>query len=245
MSQPPPVELIMVAAERLGDLCQDVTFLGGAVVGLLATDRGVREPRPTKDVDVVIELHGRMAYYELDRRLLKPGFQNDMRGPVCRYLHGVIILDVMPTDPVVLGFSNTWYPLAIETARPYALANGIMINLITPACFLATKMEAFDSPTREDHGDMFASRDFEDVVTLLDGRGDIAQEVSRAGAQLRVCIQDGFKRLRDHPSYELGVQAHLDEGRLETVLERIDAIIAQDPPEGEQEKGPDAANTDP
>lgn len=189
MSHLPPIELILSAAERLGDLCQEVTFLGGAVVSLLTTDRGVRPPRPTKDVDVVIEINGRMAYYELDRRLLELGFQNDMRGPICRYLHGVIMIDVMPTDPDVLGFSNSWYPLAIATARPHTLANGVTINLNTPACFLATKMEAFDSPTREDHGDMFTSRDFEDwrgVAGQTDRAPKALVEVVRFGTYPRV-----------------------------------------------------------
>jgi hypothetical protein len=74
-----------------------------------------------------------------------------MEGPICRFKHGVIILDVMPTDPAILGFSNSWYPASIRTAQRHTLENGITINLITPACFLAAKMEAFDSPTRDGH----------------------------------------------------------------------------------------------
>lgn len=94
MRMPPPIELLNEASEKLGDLCQEVVFLGGAVVSLLVSERGGLPPRVTKDVDVAIELGGTLLdTYELDRRLLDLGFQNDMTGPVCRYLHGSCVLE--------------------------------------------------------------------------------------------------------------------------------------------------------
>jgi len=79
---PPPIELIGYAAERLGDLCKQVTFLGGAVVTLLVTDKGSRYPRPTEDVDVAIELTSRQGFYDLEKTLRKRGFQNVIEGPI-------------------------------------------------------------------------------------------------------------------------------------------------------------------
>ena len=146
-----PVELIEYVAERLGNVRGQVTFLGGAVVALLVNEQGAKPPRPTNDVDVAIELSSRIGSYELEEALRACGFHNAIEGPICRFKHGAIILDVMPTDPAILGFSNRWYPAAIRSAQPYKLKSGITINLITPACFLATKMEAFDSPTRDGH----------------------------------------------------------------------------------------------
>jgi len=103
---PSPVELICYTAERLGSLCERVTFLGGAVVPLLLKDEGTRRPRPTEDVDVTIELATRQDFYDLESDLRLCGFQNVMEGPICRFRHGVVILDVMPTDAGILGFSN-------------------------------------------------------------------------------------------------------------------------------------------
>ena len=40
MSLLSPIELITYAAERLGSICDQVTFLGGAVVALLVTEQG-------------------------------------------------------------------------------------------------------------------------------------------------------------------------------------------------------------
>ena len=42
-------------------------------------------------------------------------------------------LDVMPIASEVLGFSNAWYPLAIETAAEHRLARDLTIRIAT-AC---------------------------------------------------------------------------------------------------------------
>jgi len=107
----PPIELLEQAAQALGDLCQEVVFLGGAVVSLLVTEKGGLPPRTTKDVDVAIEMTGRyIDTIKLDQRLLALGFTNDMNGPVCRYLRGTTVLDVIPVNSQSLGQVNTWYP---------------------------------------------------------------------------------------------------------------------------------------
>lgn len=52
-SNHPNIEMIKVVALQLGDLIDEVAFLGGAAVGLLITDPGMQDIRPTKDVDVM------------------------------------------------------------------------------------------------------------------------------------------------------------------------------------------------
>lgn len=116
MSAHPSIVMVQYAAEKLGDLRTELVFLGGAVVGLFATERGARPPRTTEDVDVTVQVSKITEFYALDQALISKGFANDMNGPICRYLHGSLKLDVMPMNPDVLGFTNRWYPLAIETA---------------------------------------------------------------------------------------------------------------------------------
>jgi hypothetical protein len=53
-----------------------------------------------------------------------------------------LIIDVMPTDPGMLGFANRWYRPAFAHAATIELA-GYKFRLISPAYFLATKLEAF------------------------------------------------------------------------------------------------------
>ncbi len=47
-----------------------------------------------------------------------------------------IIVDVTPIDASVLGFSNPWYPAAIETAHLWRIA-GHDVRIVTPALFIA------------------------------------------------------------------------------------------------------------
>lgn len=52
----PALEWVRIVAERLGDVVEDVVFLGGAIVELLITDPAATVARPTKDVDVIVEI---------------------------------------------------------------------------------------------------------------------------------------------------------------------------------------------
>ena len=121
-----------------------------------------------------------------------------------------------------MGFSNRWYRLASQSAVQRTLDNGLTINLITAACFLATKMEAFDSPHRENGGDLSASRDFEDVVTVLDGRPSIAEDVNSADVEARDYLRKRFARLMLERYWMEGIEAHLiDPGRAQIIAERL------------------------
>lgn len=53
------VELLERAAAALGELSAEVVFVGGATVSLWITDPGAPPPRPTLDVDVVVEVSSR------------------------------------------------------------------------------------------------------------------------------------------------------------------------------------------
>ncbi len=72
----PNREQSCLVAEALGDLREDVVFVGGATVGLLITDQAAPTVRPTKDVDVVIEVAS-YADYQLTivPRLRESGFR--------------------------------------------------------------------------------------------------------------------------------------------------------------------------
>ncbi len=115
-----------------------------------------------------------------------------MNGPVCRYQQGITVIDVIPVDDETIDETNPWYPLAISTAWSHTLSNGITIKVIEPVCFLGTKLAAFNSATREYHGDVFRSRDFEDIVRVTDGRPSIVKELAQADANLRMFLKNKF-----------------------------------------------------
>ncbi|MCP9899373.1 hypothetical protein KBZ12_00105 [Cyanobium sp. Cruz CV13-4-11] len=78
-------------------------------------------------------------------QLRERGFQEDTRpgAPLCRWRIEEVILDLMPSQGEMLGFSNRWYPLAVESAQLQMLPSGRSIRRVTAPVFLATKLEAF------------------------------------------------------------------------------------------------------
>ncbi|MBM3955052.1 MAG: hypothetical protein FJ309_10635 [Planctomycetes bacterium] len=182
------VAMLMQVADRLGPLRERLVFLGGIVTEFFITQRGGPGPRQTKDVDVVIDVVNLGEYSEILReQLVALGLREDTRegAPVCRWILDDGIVDIMPTGGEILGFSAEWYPLAYETATPFTLPDGTVIRLVTPACFVATKLAAFGNRGRRNP---MASHDLEDVIAVIDGRPEIIADVAAAPAELRAAI---------------------------------------------------------
>jgi len=135
------------------------------------------------------------------------------------------VIDVIHVNPESLGDVNSWYPLAIETAQPHTLPNGIQISVIAPVCFLGTKLMAFRSPTREYHDDIVLSRDFDDIIRVIDGRPTIVSEVLEAREDLRNYLKDQFAALLNEAYIEYAIEDHVDSGREDLVFERIRAFL--------------------
>jgi predicted nucleotidyltransferase len=135
-----------LAAELLGPVLGDVVFVGGATVHLWVTDPEAPPVRATDDVDVICEVASRARYYRLGERLRERGFQEAADASVlCRWRNAEphLVLDVMPTDPDILGFSNPWYGEAIASAAMVALDSGAEIRAARPALLVATKLCAW------------------------------------------------------------------------------------------------------
>ncbi len=74
---------IKVIYRALEELSGKVVFVGGATVSLYA-DRPSTEVRPTKDVDILIELLQYKDYAAMEEDLRKKGFINDTEsGVIC------------------------------------------------------------------------------------------------------------------------------------------------------------------
>ena len=100
----------------MADLKDKVVFVGGATTSLYA-DRQTQEIRPTDDVDVIIELISYNERTKLEEKLRSMGFRHDMESTVvCRFIIQGIIVDIMPTTPDSIGFSNQWYPDGFKNA---------------------------------------------------------------------------------------------------------------------------------
>ena len=102
------IDMLQIVADGLGDLKDEIVFVGGAVAELYADDPASSDIRPTQDVDCTIELRTYREHTELEEELRAKGFVNDTSqgAPICRWIYQDIKVDVMPTDENVLGFNN-------------------------------------------------------------------------------------------------------------------------------------------
>lgn len=230
------IRMLESAADALEELLGEVVFVGGATVELWITDQAAPEFRPTDDVDVIVEISKRGEYYELEERLRALGFANDEEdGVICRFRlpSPELILDVMPTERSILGFENRWLNETFPRAVPHTLPSGRVIEVAPPAYLIATKLEAFASRGGDD---LYGSKDFEDVITLIDGREELRREIEEAESELRTYVSRELSGLSRLDAFVPAAEGALGGGpetldRFEVVLRpRIDSLIAMADP---------------
>jgi hypothetical protein len=128
------IMMLQTVTNGLGKLKDEVVFVGGAVAELYSDNPAASEIRPTLDVDCVIEIRSRLQFARLEENLRARGFKNDTSegAPICRWIYKYIKVDVMPTDPNVLGFSNRWYEEGIEMKIQKTLPDGTAVFFFHP-----------------------------------------------------------------------------------------------------------------
>lgn len=88
-------------AQALGGLNEQVVYVGGAVVSLYIDDPSAEDVRPTKDLDISLEIASLGALEALRASLLEKGFyQSPEDDVICRFRYEDIKVDVMGTEPV-------------------------------------------------------------------------------------------------------------------------------------------------
>jgi predicted nucleotidyltransferase len=230
----PNLAILTTIAEGLGGLCESLVFIGGCAAGLLVTATQAQAIRVTRDVDVVAEVTSVHDYHEMEEALRKRGFEHDRseNAPIGRWVYKGIQLDLMPSQPGIVSSHNRWYPVAVETARATTLPSGLTLRLITAPVFLATKLEAFKGRGKEDY---LSSHDLEDIVTIVDGRPTLLDEVRASPKELKRYLAAELKALLSSAGFVDAVAAHLpgdqaSQARLPIVLQRLRALA--DLPEG-------------
>ncbi len=200
--------ILSLVARALGDLCEELVFVGGCATGLLVTSVRAQMVRITEDVDLVAQVTSAQEYHAVESRLESKGFKHDMSpgAPICRWRCNGIEVDLMPSGTEVLGFHNRWYPLAIETAERVRLEDGLTIRLIAAPVFIGTKLEAFKG---RGNNDFLLSHDLEDIISVVDGRPELIDESQNAPAELRRYVAAEFGALLDAPGFLEALAGHL------------------------------------
>jgi predicted nucleotidyltransferase len=220
--------MLETVARALGeDLLEKVVFVGGCTTGLLITDEFSKEEvRYTDDVDLIIDVIGYAQWAEFQDQLGEKGFHVSMEDDViCRLRLGELKVDFMPDDEKILGFTNIWYAKSMENAQNYSLADDLTIRLLTPPFFIATKLEAY---LGRGNNDPILSHDLEDILNLVDGRGEIVEEIHETDEDVRAYIAEQIGKLLDHNDFEYAVQGNVrgNKDRADLIYERLEAMKA-------------------
>ena len=212
---------LMIVADGLIDLAEEVVFVGGAVAALYLDSKGAEQPRPTDDVDCVIEIASAAKFAELENQLRAIGFLDDSSAgaPIGRKIYHGLKVDLMPSSGNVLGFSNRWYPEGIQQKIRVTLPNGKEIFILSLPYYLATKLEAFKSRGQTD---VQLSSDLEDIVLVLDGNLRPDELIRSAPQTVRTYLAEEFRILgsrRDFRELIGGFLSREGAGRIDRIEE--------------------------
>lgn len=223
------IELVLdgVAAD-LDWMDAEPVFVGGAIVGLFLDAFGRSQLRPTRDVDCIVpKLGGKLGWWALEEELRRRRWSPDPDGPLCRYIspRGTLV-DLMTPDPTVLGFSSRWYPHVLAGPERRTLSTGREVWVPTTANLVACKLEAWES---RGVADPYASKDLEDIASLLDGARDLESSFVRAESEVREWIRESLGRIFEAPAHEQALlgqlpragDAEAQEARIGKVVDRL------------------------
>lgn len=220
----PNLEMLAVVAKGLRRLKEKVAFVGGATLDLYISYPADATSRPTDDVDCVVEMTSRGRYYAVEEELRSLGFKNFLgKGPICRWEFRGIMVDVMPTDGKILGFSNRWYPDGLAGAETAVLPDGQKVHIFSAPYLLASKIEAFLDRGK---GDFHASPDIEDIVALLDGCPDLKERIQLAPEDVRSYLIEKLQAFLKQPRFTENLPGHvLDRANAQVRANRVRALL--------------------
>lgn len=215
-------------AQALGPLRERLVFVGGCATGLLVTNPAAADVRPTEDVDAIVEVATLAGYHAMHPLLAERGFKQTMEDgtPPFRWYWNRMQLDLVPVDEHVLGFANRWYRPGFASAVTTELRPGLSLRHLDAPHFVATKFEAFN-----DRGarDVYLSHDLEDIVTVIDGRAELADELLAADTSVRNHVIRQMRALLAHPDMQNALPGLVAQPiRAGVVLQRLHDIASMD-----------------
>jgi len=212
-------------AKALGTLNDNVVYVEGAVVSFYIDDPSAEDVRPTKNIDLTMEIVSITELEKIREQLTEKGFyQSHEDNVICRFRYEDIKIDVMSTKAIGWAPSNPWFEEGFKNSIQFSIDN-TKINCLPLPYFLATKFVAFYDRGAKDPR---TSQDFEDIVYLLNYSSSLENEVLNAKHDVRSYVIRCFKDISsDHVKQEavLGYLFYEDQDRryhkIMNTLERI------------------------
>jgi predicted nucleotidyltransferase len=211
--------VIRKIANALNELNERVVYVGGAVVSLYINDPAAEDVRPTKDIDISLEIASIGELEEIRELLGHKGFnQSPEDNVICRFRYEDIKVDVMSTKEIGWAPANPWFGPGFKHIEKIVIEDK-HINILQLSYFLATKFTAF-----KDRGgnDARTSHDFEDITYILDNRIDLVEEIQKSPDDVKNYLKTEFNNLLGNENMKEAMMANL---YYETQEERFNMII--------------------
>lgn len=109
-------------ALALGELNEKVVYVGGAVVSLYINDPAAEDVRPTKDIDISLEIASLGELEILRQTLAEKGFKQSAEDDVmCRFRYDDVKVDVMATEEIGWAPGNPWFAEGFKYYKMFSL----------------------------------------------------------------------------------------------------------------------------
>ena len=219
-------EIIRKIAFALGELNEQVVFVGGATIGLYINDPAADDVRPTKDVDISFAIASIGDLEVIREELTRKGFiQTPEDNVICRFRYEGIKVDVMNTKAVGWAPANPWFSPGF-TQRVSLNINEQKIQILPLPYFLASKFSAYNDRGANDPR---TSHDFEDIIYVLDSRTDIVEQLDDVPDDVRPYLEKQLQIILDDRVMHEAILGNLvfetREERYHRIIECIKQIV--------------------
>lgn len=206
-------------ALAFGELNENIVYVGGAVVSLYIDDPSADDVRPTKDIDISLEIASLGELEALRKKLIEKGFyQSNEDDVICRFRYSDIKVDVMATKAIGWAPGNPWFANGFKKSKTISL-DEIKIKVLPLPYFLATKFSAF-----YDRGgkDPRTSHDFEDIVYILNHTSNINDLILESDKKVQLYLKKAFLKIIDDSTLQEAIIGNL---YYENQMVRFEKII--------------------
>lgn len=178
--------IIKKIAQALGELNEQVVYVGGATVGLYINDPAADDVRPTKDVDISVAIASLGELENIRVQLLKKGFVHaEEQDIICRFHYEDVMVDVMNTKAIGWAPANPWFAPGFELKESINI-DSQRIDILPLPYFLSSKFAAYND---RGHHDPRTSHDFEDIVYVLDNKIELVEILKNAPEDVKPFLE--------------------------------------------------------
>lgn len=219
------IKVVEKVAISLEEINNEVIYVGGAIVSLYVTDEGAEQPRPTKDIDISVQIS---SLSQMERLREKLASKNIYPAPfekvMYRYYYENILIDFIPFKETPLGPTNRWLKPGFK--KSYTVNIGeIEIKILPVSLFLATKWEAFKNRGKDPR----TSQDFEDIIYIIDNNKEVLEDVRDADKDVQDFLKEMSSEILNHSSRNEIIECHINPftayERREIVIDKLNKIL--------------------